>query len=178
MPYYDIYEAYVMMAECKRHRFIVCTKRPERIRGFLTDYEILPQDCPNVLHMTTAGTQKTADANIGNLLSIKELDSRWPLGLSAEPLLEEINIRNPAWYISNHGGMLYHGLDWVVTGCESGGHRRHTDIEWFQSLRDQCNAAGVPFFLKQADIGGTIMKVPALDGIRHDALPEILTRPI
>ena len=41
-------------------------------------------------------------------------------------------------------------LDWVIAGCESGAGARPCDVAWLRSLRDQCEAAGVPFFLKQA----------------------------
>ncbi|HEX5077693.1 MAG TPA: DUF5131 family protein, partial [Geminicoccaceae bacterium] len=40
-------------------------------------------------------------------------------------------------------------VDWVVVGGESGSGARPFDIAWARSLRDQCKAAGVPFFLKQ-----------------------------
>lgn len=41
-------------------------------------------------------------------------------------------------------------LDWVICGGESGPKHRPMDLEWARSLRDQCRAAGVPFFFKQA----------------------------
>lgn len=40
-------------------------------------------------------------------------------------------------------------LDWVIVGGESGPHARPTDPDWMRSLRDQCQAAEVPFFFKQ-----------------------------
>ncbi|MGO4700237.1 phage Gp37/Gp68 family protein [Dyella sp. 2RAB6] len=40
-------------------------------------------------------------------------------------------------------------LDWVVVGGESGPAARAMHPEWARSLRDQCAAAGVPFFFKQ-----------------------------
>jgi protein gp37 len=40
-------------------------------------------------------------------------------------------------------------VDWVIAGCESGPGARPAQVEWFRSVRDQCKAAGVPFFLKQ-----------------------------
>lgn len=41
-------------------------------------------------------------------------------------------------------------LDWVITGGESGpGARATTTADSVRSLRDQCAAAGVPFFFKQ-----------------------------
>jgi protein gp37 len=41
------------------------------------------------------------------------------------------------------------GIDWVIAGGESGQKARPSDPAWFRALRDQCKAAGVPFFMKQ-----------------------------
>jgi protein gp37 len=41
-------------------------------------------------------------------------------------------------------------IDWVIAGCESGPGARPCSVDWLRSLRDQCAAARVPFFLKQA----------------------------
>ena len=41
------------------------------------------------------------------------------------------------------------GIDWVVCGGESGPGARPCHPDWIRSLRDQCQAAGVPFFFKQ-----------------------------
>jgi protein gp37 len=40
-------------------------------------------------------------------------------------------------------------LDWVIVGGESGKNARPMHPDWARSLRDQCAAAGVPFFFKQ-----------------------------
>ena len=40
-------------------------------------------------------------------------------------------------------------LDWVIVGGESGRGARPMHPEWASSLRDQCEAAGVPFLFKQ-----------------------------
>ena len=40
-------------------------------------------------------------------------------------------------------------LDWVIVGGESGPGARPMDVAWARSLRDQCSAAGVSFFMKQ-----------------------------
>jgi len=40
-------------------------------------------------------------------------------------------------------------LDWVIVGGESGDRARPMHPYWARSLRDQCAAAGVPFFFKQ-----------------------------
>jgi protein gp37 len=41
------------------------------------------------------------------------------------------------------------GLDWIVAGGESGPGARPMHPDWARGLRDQCAAAGVPFFFKQ-----------------------------
>ncbi len=40
-------------------------------------------------------------------------------------------------------------LDWLICGGESGPGARPMAQEWARGLRDQCVAAGVPFFHKQ-----------------------------
>ena len=75
--------------------------------------------------------------------------------VSAEPLLGEVDlwaflkgdIRDRS--LAALGEAPTPGLDWVIAGGESGPGARLTDIQWLRSLRDQCKAAGVPFFLKQ-----------------------------
>lgn len=40
-------------------------------------------------------------------------------------------------------------IDWVIVGGESGTNARPMHPDWARSLRDQCQAGGVPFFMKQ-----------------------------
>lgn len=42
-----------------------------------------------------------------------------------------------------------HKIDWVICGGESGPGSRPMHPDWARSLREQCKAAGVPFFFKQ-----------------------------
>jgi protein gp37 len=64
------------------------------------------------------------------------------------------------------------GIDWVIAGCESGPGARPAETDWFRSLRDQCQAAGVPFFLKQMMVDGRLVKMPELDGKVWDEVPK------
>jgi protein gp37 len=41
------------------------------------------------------------------------------------------------------------GIDWAIVGGESGPGARPMHPDWARSLRDQCKAAGTPFFFKQ-----------------------------
>lgn len=101
--------------------------------------------------------QATADKRIPLLMKCPAA-VRW---ISAEPLLGPVDIR---WSLSHpiaiaagflQRGMFSPGLetlrriDWVVAGGESGPGARPMHPEWARSLRDQCEAAGVPFFFKQ-----------------------------
>ncbi|MBX6314794.1 MAG: phage Gp37/Gp68 family protein [Isosphaeraceae bacterium] len=86
--------------------------------------------------------------------------------LSVEPLLEDLGAVNLA------------GISWVIVGGESGHGARPMREEWVRSIRDQCLAAGVPFFFKQ---WGGVRKSLAgreLDGRTHDAMPAASHNPI
>lgn len=83
------------------------------------------------------------------------------------------------WYFTQtewHGGLEQDErkpIGWVICGTESGPGRRTTNTEWIRSLRDQCVAADVPFFLKQMDAGGKLIKIPELDGRIWAQVPEV-----
>jgi protein gp37 len=59
--------------------------------------------------------------------------------ISAEPLLGALDLS--AWLPS--------GLDWVITGGESGPKARPSSPSWFRTLLNQCMAAEVAFHFKQ-----------------------------
>lgn len=40
-------------------------------------------------------------------------------------------------------------VNWVIAGGESGRVRREMELDWLRGLRDECAAAGVPFWAKQ-----------------------------
>jgi protein gp37 len=80
--------------------------------------------------------QATADARIPLLLQT-------PAAIrfvSAEPLLSPVDLSK--WLGAS-------GLNWVICGGESGSGARPPHPDWFRSVRDQCEAAGVAFFFKQ-----------------------------
>lgn len=57
--------------------------------------------------------------------------------LSIEPLLEDL------------GSLDLRGIHWVIVGGESGPGARPIRESWIESIRLQCELAGVPFFFKQ-----------------------------
>lgn len=58
-------------------------------------------------------------------------------------------------------GDSYPGADWVIVGGESGPGARPSHPDWFRSLRDQCQAAGVPFHFKQWGAFGPVWTDPS-----------------
>jgi protein gp37 len=58
---------------------------------------------------------------------------------SFEPLLDDLGDLSP-W--------LPH-LQWVIIGGESGPDRRPMELAWLLNIVEQCQAAGVPCFVKQ-----------------------------
>jgi protein gp37 len=102
--------------------------------------------------------QAAADERIPLLLKCPAA-VRW---LSCEPLLGPVDLRfhifsEPTGNFRTHSGKRQMelrrpadgGLHWVVAGGESGPDARPMHPDWARSLRDQCAAAGVPFFFKQ-----------------------------
>lgn len=53
------------------------------------------------------------------------------------------------------GGRIGH-IDWVIAGSESGRGARPAHPQWFEDVRDQCQAAGVRFFFKQWGAYGAV----------------------
>lgn len=143
------------MASAERHTFLVLTKRPERMRMFCGGLPALP----NVWLGVSVEDQKTADERIPVLLATPAA-RRW---ISAEPLLEAINLRylqpgDPPTEIDalagTHGVLRphrgrSHRLDWVVVGGESGPRARGCDVQWIRDIVRTCAATDTPCFVKQ-----------------------------
>ncbi|MCF6126027.1 phage Gp37/Gp68 family protein [Mesorhizobium sp. M7A.F.Ca.CA.001.07.2.1] len=124
---------------------------------------------PNVWLGVSAERQQEADERIPDLLAT-------PAAIrfvSAEPLLGPIDftrMRPPvdkqvygfpnldalrgSWFVDGHRpdeempdtGVRLH---WIIVGGESGHKSRAMHPAWARSIREQCAAAGVPFFFKQ-----------------------------
>jgi protein gp37 len=147
-------EAFAIMALTPHHTYQVLTKRPDRMMEYLDDdevrYRIAPKwPLPNIWLGVSVEDQKTADERIPLLLNTPAA-VRW---LSIEPLLGEIDILR---YLDEEWPCFcgeiscdHLSIDWVVVGGESGHEARPMHPDWVRSIRDQCQAARVPFFFKQ-----------------------------
>lgn len=118
------------------------TKRPENIRLMVPDgwMKVWPT---HIWVGTSVENQEQADKRIPELLKVPAKIKF----LSCEPLLGPVDLGFP--FVSDNPYMIEDHVDWVIVGGESGHGARPMQPIWAQSLRDQCNAAGVAFHFKQ-----------------------------
>lgn len=131
--------------------WLLLTKRPENVNAHFqrsplyNDYlQQMGELPPNIWIGTSVENQEQADLRIPHLLNIPAA-IRF---LSMEPLLGPVNLTgfaSPLWGKLPPSAFLH----WVIVGGESGPNARPMHPDWARSLRDQCVAAGVPFFFKQ-----------------------------
>lgn len=102
---------------------------------------------PNIWLGATITSKEEACRDIPKLLAVPA-KVRF---LSMEPLLGPVSFEgmfaNPADV--RDGTNALEALDWVIVGGESGPGARPMHTAWARSMRDQCQAAGVPFLFKQ-----------------------------
>lgn len=181
---------------------------PEQARNILTGKQWTPEHepawpLPSVWLGVSVENQEAADTRIPELLA-SPAAVRF---LSCEPLIGPVRLddigkgwsalaRTFAASMTPRGERV--GIDWAIAGCESGPGARPCSVEWLRSLRDQCAAAGVAYFLKQARESsetskdphdgvvrqsvrhgllshrkaGGVIELPYLDGVQHAAFPE------
>jgi protein gp37 len=139
------------------HIFLVLTKRAERMGGFLSEVGIEAPD--HIWWGVTAEDQQRADERIPHLLRVP--GKRF---VSIEPMLGLVDLEEALFgamakkVLLDHGGKLEAlpahlvpppSIDAVLLGGESGAKARPMHPAWVRSVRNQCAAAGVPFFFKQ-----------------------------
>jgi protein gp37 len=145
----------------RQHTFQVLTKRPKRMRDFMSSFpplkkqttrgcELIPFLLPNLWLGVSVEDQKTADERIPPLLYTPAA-VRW---VSLEPLLGPVDLRCVAPWDDFHTDALdtpdpAYRLDWAVVGGESGPKARPVDEAWIGSIVNQCQGADVPVFVKQ-----------------------------
>lgn len=143
-----IAEVFAVMAKTPRHTYQLLTKRHGRMRALLNRASFRDNlaavaplwPLPNVWLGVSVENQQWARIRIPALLDTPA-EVRW---ISAEPLLGPINLD-----LASELAMVDGGLDWIVTGGESGPGARPMHPDWARSLRDQCANASKPFFFKQ-----------------------------
>ena len=142
------------------HTFQVLTKRHERMCALLNGQLRRLGSLPNAWWGVSVEDREYGLPRI-DVLRRTNAAIRF---LSIEPLLESL------------GELDLSGIDWVIVGGESGTRPRPISPDWVREIRDQCQAAGVPFFFKQW--GGRSPKQSGriLDGREWNEMPPILSR--
>lgn len=123
----------------------------------------------------TAERQQEADERIPILLDTPAA-KRF---VSVEPMLGAVHLGYLGWpngtaskrtgcsaltgmkYVDGEWVGRYPKIDWVICGGESGPRARPRHPQWARSLRDQCAAAGVPYFDKQHGEWAPLEKAPS-----------------
>lgn len=124
---------------------------------------------PNICIGATITSQAEADRDIPKLLAVPAA-KRF---LSMEPLLGPVSLTTigrihaddegperigymvgpddgkTGLWVTPSDALRRSGIHWVIVGGESGPNARPMHPHWARSLRDQCQAAGVPFMFKQ-----------------------------
>jgi len=150
VPLDYIQRVFAVMRRAAWHRFQVLTKRSER----LAELDRRIQWAANIW----MGVGVESDAYRSRIDDLRTTTAAIKF-LSLEPLLGPLE------------RLDLDGIDWVIVGGESGPGARPVDPGWVRDLRDQCRAAGVPFFFKQW--GGTNKKKAGrtLEGRLWDQMP-------
>lgn len=196
VPRWIRFEVMDIILQAKQHIFLILTKRPANMKDFFEWYYAkagrTTETIKNLWLGITAENQEMADLRIPILLQIPAT-VRF---VSVEPMLGPVDLTRVGGDWHGHGRIdALNGrrnieeyifeyslrwktercekIDWVICGSESGPNRRPANIEWIRSLENQCVAAGVPFFLKQMEVGGRLVKMPKLDGQIWNQMPEV-----
>jgi protein gp37 len=178
VPSEFITKVFAAMALAGGHTFQLLTKRPERMHAWSTEDQGSAEAVRAAMHDLDERRARVTDRGFAwplpNVwLGTSVENARWRTRidelrrtdaavrfLSCEPLLGSL------------GQLNLDGISWVIVGGESGPNHRPISGAWVREIRDQCAAAGVPFFFKQwggqtSKSGGRI-----LDGRTYDAFPE------
>ena len=161
---------FAVMAAARRHRFLILTKRAERMRRYMTE-----------------GARRTTIARLNDKrhseyrYAYREVrEAAWPLPnvwlgvsiedqfqamvrgfdlvntpaavrfVSCEPLLERVRLsRVQDDEVGAYHNLLEAGIHWVIGGGESGKGARPCQVEDLIALREECRENGVAYFNKQ-----------------------------
>jgi len=159
-------ETYRIIEKCSQHTFLILAKRAGRMLGFYNDMDFfnveitnepIKKDMPNLWNGLTVCNQQEADEKIPIFLQVPGKKF-----LSIEPMLSGINLHlsDTVDNSGNSWGVRHNFVDAVILGGETLGSRpgREMKIEWVESIVQQCEAAGVPLFIKQLHLNGKVSK--------------------
>lgn len=137
VPWDFILNVFSVMEATPQHTYQVLTKRPGRM-AYFANY-VLAYHGHHWPSNVWAGTSVESQKYVPRLKVLAHVPARVRF-VSIEPILENIDLCS--WLRSG-------ALQWVIVGGESGPSARHIRLEWVYSLKEQCEKANVPLFVKQ-----------------------------
>lgn len=152
-------EAWDIIRRTPHLTYQILTKRPENIA-----YR-LPKDWGQGWSNVWLGVSVESPTYFWRIVELSEIFASVKF-VSYEPALEFVDFV-PAF--------IDLGIDWIISGGESGYRPRIASLDWFRQVRDDCRRYGIPFFLKQ--LGGS-RKINGtwggnvLDGKTHQEFPH------
>lgn len=123
-------KVFEVMFSAKHHRFLVLTKRPNRMRDYVNGMNVKSPD--NIWY----GTSVCAKSDAGNISALADLNSRNRF-VSFEPLVESV------------GDLDLTEIRWVIVGGESGAGARSMEMGWVKEIMKSSDRVGASFFMKQ-----------------------------
>ena len=133
VPFEYVDRVFDVIRNTPQHTYQILTKRAKRLFDYYFHHIKVCDKPQNVWLGVTCENSNHYD----RIRLLKMIDGAPVKFLSCEPLLgimDDINL---------------YGIDWVITGGESGACARRTPVEWFRGLRDACLRWNTPFFFKQ-----------------------------
>lgn len=131
--HHDVHPSFIaavfdVMQQTPQHLYQILTKRAKRLRA-------LSPSLPWADHIWM-GVSVEAQLYTYRIETLRQaaVSHRF---VSLEPLLGPLPTLN------------LQGIEWVIVGGESGPGARPLDLGWLRDLRDQCQALGIPYFVKQ-----------------------------
>lgn len=140
----DIEAAFDVMWRCEEHRFLILTKRHERMVQFIRQ-RMTDQDgdsasiMPHIVLGVSVENQEYANKRLPVVCELGE--AGWNTMVSLEPLLGPVVLPERFLRLGKR--------TWVIVGGESGPGARPFDVEWARTIIDQCKRSGTCHFVKQ-----------------------------
>lgn len=176
-PDWAIHRVFVSMISvgAMGHTFLLLTKHPRRMDEMVARH-FAGAGLPPSIWPGVSVENNDYRWRVEELVKIPAA-TRW---VSVEPMIGPVDLTEYLFEVEMHGGTHYvtrdmaldagmpeiegqgieewwpeivgpsHQIGVVVCGAESGPYRRPFDVPWAEDLYDQCKAAGVPYWGKQA----------------------------
>lgn len=195
-------DVFRVMHKARHHIYQVLTKRPERMLEFSRklcwderkDEPYLARHggrpyLPLFPHIWCGASIENQESAVKRTTVLLQVGCAVRF-LSVEPIIGPVDLLSvgPLQWDVLHGWKPAHDgypeganterISWVIGSGESGPNARVCQVEWLESLRDQCQAAGVAYWCKQLGTrparGSILLTSSSYAGDRLDDLPASL----